>query len=169
MIPGIALAPDRPLVGLKGRAAPRLLEALGQPIPATPNAWTSLVAPHDGWCLRQGAGEFLLASSSPALAADCRSAAAGDDGAAFVLLRQDRCIVLDGPLATARLLQVCDIDERLFERRADLLALVHAAGVSVCLQRAALAADGPVYRLWCDPTYAPHLLDTLTRLAAHES
>jgi sarcosine oxidase gamma subunit len=148
---------------VKGRDAAAALAAAGVEPPVAPNRWRR----HAGlWCLRLGAGEYLLAHDEDAAGVDAVVAnVASRGGACHVLLRSDRCIALSGPRATERLLQTCDIDERRFARTPDALALVMLADVSVTLH-----ADGPgAYRIWCDPTFIPHLVETFAALDARST
>jgi hypothetical protein len=169
---GIAEAPVPYRLGLKGGDVPQLLARLGLRVPPRPNSWLPLPGSARRWCLRLGNGEFLLAQVDAAGGADlietCTTAIAHGGLACHAVLRQDRCIVLTGPAATVRLLQVTDIDDRVFLRTPDALALVLLAGVGVALQGEPDTDGTPGYRIWCDPTYADHVLETLARHADHE-
>ena len=74
------------------------------------------------------------------------------------LLRSDHCLRLEGPLAADVLSTVCDIDDRIFVRRPQAVALVFAAGIPVALHALAGARG---YAFWCDPTWSFHLHHTL--------
>lgn len=148
---------------VKGREAPAGLAAAGIATPSRPNAWNQAA---DGtWCLRLGAGEFLLAHDDDSAAVERLSTLlAGFGPSCHVLLRSDACVHLEGPRATERLLQVCDIDERRFAREPDAVALVQLADVSVALQ-----ATVGGYRIWCDPTWLSHLVETFHVLDARST
>jgi hypothetical protein len=152
--PGIRQLTPAARCCVKGRDAAAALAAAGIEPPDRPNRWRRR---SDGtWCLRLGSGEYLLAHDEDSSAIDSLSASvAGHDGACHVLLRSDRCVQLTGTAATRRLLQVCDIDERLFARQPDLIALVMLADISV-----ALHAEDEGFRIWCDATYSSHLVET---------
>ena len=155
------------VVCLKGRGAPGLLEAFGVPVPPRPNSWRSLEATPFGagaWCLRLGGGEYLLAHDTRPGAFDGLRTAPPPP-ACHVLLRADHCVHLEGPGATARLLQVCDVDERALLRQPDSLALLMLADVGVALHATSTGAT-PAWRIWCDPTWLPHVLSTFAAVAA---
>jgi hypothetical protein len=164
---GVRVTTPAAIACVKGRDAPRVMEAAGLPLPLRPNSWRLLAEPEvspGGWCLRLGAGEYLLAHDHDPRAFDglAARAAGAPDTACHVLLRADRCIHLEGPLATARLLQVCDIDERGLLRQPDAVALVMLADVSVALHA---CPDGG-WRIWCDPTWVMHVSETFAALDA---
>lgn len=154
---------------LKGRDAARVLLSLDVPVPDRPNSLR--VQPGTGlWCLRLGSGEYLLAhDTDSALINGLRSRSGAASPACHALLRSDCCVDLQGPRATALLLQSCDIDDRLFHREPDALALVLLADVSVTLHAVVDAQGASGYRIWCDPTYATHLLETFERISARSS
>jgi hypothetical protein len=160
---GVALTVPAARFCVKGRGAAAALEAAGVPLPPRPNSWRRDAA--GTWCLRLGSGEFLLANdddSGPIHALGQQLGAAG--GPCHVLPRADRCAHLTGPQATEHLLRVCDIDDRLFLRQPDALALVMLADVSVTLHA---VADG--YRIWCDPTFASHLVEAFAAIDARST
>jgi sarcosine oxidase subunit gamma len=170
MSPGIRITQPAALACLKGRDVPRLLEAAGVDVPSRPNSWRKL-DDTGGWCLRLGGGEYLLAHDTDPRALEALGARASGDAAApacHLLLRADRCIHLEGPRATARLLQVCDIDERTLLSQPDGLALVMLADVAVALH-AQPGGGLPAWRIWCDPTYVEHLMETFASLDARST
>jgi sarcosine oxidase gamma subunit len=163
---GVRLSTPAALACFKGRDAAALLASAGVTVPQRPNSFRTLEG--GGWCLRLGAGEYLLADDHDAHAVRTirdRVAATSEGAACHVLVRADRCVHLEGAAATARLLQVCDIDERELLRRADALALVMLADVAVALH-AAPREGAAAWRIWCDPTYAEHVLHTFAALDA---
>lgn len=161
--PGVALSVPAARFCVKGRGAAPALEAAGVALPLRPNSWQRDAA--GTWCLRLGSGEYLLAHDGDAGAIDAlRRPLATADGPCHVLPRADRCIHLSGPQATDRLLRVCDIDDRLFVRQPDALALVMLADVPVALHA---TADG--YRIWCDPTFASHLVEAFAAIDARST
>jgi sarcosine oxidase subunit gamma len=164
----VRLTQPAALLCLKGRGAPALLEACGITPPERPN---HLRQPRPGqWCLRLGAGEYLVADDDDARAFEPLRERHRElaTPACHLLLRADRCIDLNGPAATDRLLQLCDIDERRLIDEPDALALVFCAGVSVTLHaRPSAAATG--WRIWCDPSYAGHVLHAIAALDFHQS
>jgi hypothetical protein len=163
-LPDVTLTHPAALLCLKGRAAPQVLGAAGIEVPPVPNSFRRWG--DQGWCLRLGAGEYLLADDSDTLAFDGLRAAAAREPHCHPLLRSDRCLHLHGPRATDLLLHACDIDERQLLSRPDALALVMLADVSVVLHSSGSDADGPRWRIWCDPTYATHLREAFARIDA---
>lgn len=148
---------------VKGRDAAAALRSAGVDVPPGPNSWRRDAA--GTWCLRLGSGEFLLAHDvDAAQVQSLRQRLGNPDGACHVLPRADRCLLLTGPDATDRLLQVCDIDDRLFVRQPDALALVMLADVAVALH----TIPGG-YRIWCDPGFAPHLVEAFAAIDARSA
>ena len=161
--PGVALTVAAARFCLKGRGAPAALNAAGVGLPPRPNGWRRDAA--GTWCLRLGSGEYLLAHDDDAEGIHTlQRQLSTADAACHVLPRADRCIHLTGPQATDRLLRVCDIDDRLFVRQPDALALIMLADVSVTLHA---VADG--YRIWCDPTFASHLVEAFAAIDARST
>jgi len=160
---GVHLSTPAARCCVKGSDAPAALAAAGLELPARPNRW---IRAADGtWCLRLGSGEYLLAHDDEAAAVErLRGRLADHGGVAHVLLRSDRCVHLTGPRSTERLLQVCDIDERIFVRDPHTVALVLLADVAVVLH-----AEPGGYRIWCDPTWLPHLVETFHALDARST
>jgi hypothetical protein len=153
----------------KGRDAAQVLLSLGVQLPDRPNSLR--VQPGSGlWCLRLGSGEYLLAhDTDSALIDELRARTGAASPACHALLRSDSCVHLRGSQATSLLLQSCDIDDRVFQRQPDAVALVLLADVSVTLHAIVDAEGVPGYRIWCDPTYATHLLETFERITTRSS
>lgn len=152
-------------VGLKGpRAAAALAEA-GITVPPRPNSWGPLTAAEtDGsWNVvgRLGATEFFLeeTGAAPRIAALEALIARGLAGA-WLVLREDRAIVLGGGAADAVLAQVCNLDLAAL-LRARTVIMTSMIGVGVLVLPQVNDDDGPVYRVWCDPSYGAYLWDEL--------
>ncbi len=147
-------------LGLKGRDVPAWLTAAGIAIPSRPNGCARTA--DGGWCLRLGVGEYVLAHDEDPRAFETLLASQRP-ARVHALLRSDRCVRMHGPDATARLLQVCDFDDRVLTAQPDALALLAVADVSVALHVDGFDDTGPRWRLWCDPTYVAHLEHSLSR------
>lgn len=157
---GVSLCAPAARFCVKGRDAAAALARAGIDTPSRPNSWRIDAA--DLWCLRLGSGEYLLAHDASAAPIERLEAAlASAAGACHVLPRSDTCLTLQGPDATDRLLHACDIDDRVFLSQPDALALVLLADVSVALHA---IPDG--YRIWCDPTFARHLVEAFAAIDA---
>ncbi len=160
---GVSLSVPPARFCVKGRDAAAALAAAGVDLPPRPNSWRRDAA--QTWCLRLGSGEYLLAHDvDPSKVHTLRTALTNAGGACHVLPRADRCVQLTGLQATARLLRVCDIDDRVFVRQPDALALVMLADVSVTLHA---IPDG--YRIWCDPTFVSHLVEAFAAIDARST
>ncbi|HWA14606.1 MAG TPA: hypothetical protein VHA15_16065 [Burkholderiales bacterium] len=153
--------------GLKGPAAAEWLQAQGIEVPDAANRWADL--PGGGVIARLGRSEFFLEDGPRGEAAPRVQAAlgTGTDGV-YPVLRQDAGLALLGPRSIELLVQVCNVNfEAIAEREA---VMTQMAGVSVlAIRRDAVHRDLgalPCLRLWCDPTFAPYLWETLVDIAA---
>ncbi len=152
-------------VGLKGPQAAAALAAAGISVPPRPNSWAPLAAAEtDGsWNVvgRLGATEFFLeeAGAAPRIAALEELIARGVAGA-WPVLREDRAIVLGGGAADAVLAQTCNV-ELAAVPGAKTVIMTSMIGVGVLVLPQIDDEDGPVYRIWCDPSYGAYLWDEL--------
>ncbi len=148
--------------GMKGARAAEWLAQQGIAVPAAANRVTQWTGAGGGRCLRLGNTEFLVeydaGSSAPAQPAG--------DGA-WLLLRSDASLLLDGAAWPDALAQVCAFDFRRFHDEPDLVVMTLLAGISVTLVREP-RADGDTslaLRLWCDASYGTYLQQCLQHLA----
>jgi sarcosine oxidase subunit gamma len=91
----------------------------------------------------------------------------GAEGA-YPVIRQDAGLALLGARRNELLAQVCNVNfEAIASREA---VMTQMAGVSVlAIRREATGGEPgalPGLRLWCDPTFAPYLWETLVDIAA---
>lgn len=145
--------------GVKGSDAPALLQHLGLRIPARPNSvlhWQ----PHDpfgsGRCLRQGSTEFLIeldADANPFLTTT------PDFPNAWMLVRCDHSLVLEGAQSPGALSQVCSFDFSRLDDEPDLVVMTLLAGIGVTLIREPGTSKG--LRLWCDSSFSTYLQQCL--------
>lgn len=158
------LQPSRAVVrfGIKGPAAAAWLQARGIPVPADANriaTWTLPEAQQACRCLRLGFTEFLVEMDGGETPA---APATTDAPGAWLLLRSDFSLVLEGPQWPAALAQLCSFDLARLRTRPDLVVMTLLAGIAVTLVREP-AADPERFalRLWCDASYAHYLQEAL--------
>ena len=146
-----------PRFGIKGRAAAGWLTAQGIVLPQQANTWSLLS--DDTRALRLGRGEFLLEGAAvPGLEA------AWQDGQRDIyrVPRYDGAFVMSGENMHFVLQEICALDTRP-EVTADAVLMTMVAGISAILICEA-GNDAPVYRLWCDGTYADYLREVLMEI-----
>ena len=148
--------------GVKGPGAGAWLESQGVVLPGHANSWTAL--PGGGVIARLGRSEYFL-EDGPSGDTVQRMQAAPGLGAegAYPVIRQDTALALLGPRSNELLVQACNVN---FEATARQEAVMtQMVGVSVLIIRRDLGQQ-QCHRLWCDPTFAPYLWDTLAGIAA---
>jgi sarcosine oxidase subunit gamma len=148
--------------GLKGPSAAQWLQSQGIDVPAAANSWNAIAG--EGVIARLGRSEFFLEDGARGDAAQRIKAAlaTGKDGA-YPVIRQDAAFALLGPRSNELLAQTCNVNfQAVGEREA---IMTQMAGVSVLAIRRGHEAL-PGLRLWCDPTFAPYLWETLVQIAA---
>ncbi len=152
-----------PKIGLKGPAAARWLEARNVAPPAAPNSWLEL--PGGGVIARLGRSEFFIESGAAAqTAVTLRAALALASPGVYPVIRQDAGFALAGPRVNELLVQTCNVNFEQIGQDQKTAVMTQMIGVSVL----ALRVQGnpmPVYRLWCDPTFAPYFWETLAQIA----
>jgi sarcosine oxidase subunit gamma len=122
----------------------------------------------DGLIGRLATSEFLI-EDGPAGGEAARIAAAleGRADGVYPVLRQDCALALTGHRALDVLLQTCNVHFAALALDRRPLVMTSMAGVSVLV--IPQDRDGvPVYRIWCDPSYAPYLHRTLLEIVAEE-
>lgn len=151
-----------PRCGLKGPAAAEWLSAQGLPVPSAANAWTTL--PGGGLIARLGRTEFFLEDGVDGSTVQRTKSALGVGAAGvYPVIRQDAGLALLGPRSNELLVQTCNVNFEAVGR--EEAVMTQMVGVSVL----AIRRDrGPLrcHRLWCDPTFAPYLWETLAQIAA---
>ena len=154
--------------GLKGPRAAAVLEELGLAVPAQANTWTSLRADDDAGAdvvARLGNTEFFIEEDGEAavIAALESRLARGVDGA-WPVLREDFACVLGGVSAHEVLAQVCNVDFRALPIEARPAVMTLMIGVAVLVIPQVSAAEGRVFRIWCDPTFGTYLWSELEEI-----
>lgn len=164
-MPAVALADLSALgkTGLKGPAAAAWLEGHGIPVPQQYNSWLPL--PQGGLIARLAVSEFFIEDApggitASGLAHELEPAVAG----VWPVLRQDAGIALAGDRVAELLAQTCSFNFAALGPNDRTAVMTSMAGVAVLAIRGS-HLDAPCYRIWCDPTYAPYLWDTLAGIA----
>jgi len=164
---GVSAPPVAARYGAKGNEATGWLTRNGIPVPTAPNRFTHWQEHGGGRCLRLGNTEFLIEHD----AADIAPSTPAATDAAWLLLRSDHSLLLEGPQWPEALSQVCSFDFRRFHDEPDMVVMTLLAGISVTLVREPRAADADAdagqlaLRLWCDASYATYLQQCLQQLA----
>lgn len=149
--------------GLKGPAAAAWLEGRGIPVPQQYNSWARL--PGGGLIARLAISEFFMEDASGGttvsdVARELELPVAG----VWPVLRQDAGIALAGERAAELLAQTCSFNFTDLGTDDRTVVMTSMAGVGVLMIRRN-DLQTPCYRIWCDPTYAPYLWDTLAGIA----
>lgn len=150
--------------GLKGPGAAQWLERQGIAVPAQANAWLSL--PGGGVIARLGRSEFFLEDAAGGDTVARIGTALGSGATDVVpVLRQDAAIALLGRDVNALLVQTCNVNFAAIDPQDPVAVMTQMVGVSVLVLRRD-RRELPGYRIWCDPTFAPYLWETLAGIAA---
>lgn len=153
--------------GFKGAGAPAWCAAMGLPLPAAHNTWAALEG--GGLIGRLAYTEFYVEHEEEAQVACLREALGRGlqlpEGGVYPVHRCDATLVLGGPLAQDVLLQTCNVNFGALELAAMPVIMTLMVGVAVTVFPA-LEGDRTVYRMVCDPTFAPYLWQTLAGIAA---
>lgn len=160
-IAGVREPEVRARFGVKGAGAMDWLARQGVGLPVAPNRVTHWSGAGGGRCLRLGSSEFLVEYD-----AGCIPTQPPGDGA-WLLLRSDHSLLLEGPQWTTALAQLCAFDFQRFTDEPDLVVMTLLAGIGVTLVREPRHADDSplALRLWCDASYAPYLQQCLHHVA----
>lgn len=156
---GIADLSHLPRFGAKGPGAAGWLTALGLPVPAQPNSWTTLT--DGGLIARMGLTEYLVEGDASTVGSLMQAERVAG---VYPVLRQDASFALCGERVNELLLQTCNVDFRILGAEPSKLILTSMAGVGITIL-ATRTGGLPRYRLWCDGTYGLYLWDTLVGIA----
>jgi sarcosine oxidase, subunit gamma len=153
-------------LGLKGARAAELLKQLKFAVPERPNSWSPLRFSErdDSWNVigRLGSTEFFIeeAGEAPGIAALELLTRGGAPGA-YPVLREDFAVVLGGAGALDVLAQVCNVNFAALPPHAVVMTLMIGVSVLVMPQT---TDDGPVFRIWCDPSFGSYLQSELEQM-----
>jgi sarcosine oxidase, subunit gamma len=144
--------------GFKGAKAAEWVGSQGLALPA-PNGWNEIEG--GGLIARLASSEFFIEDGeSGTVAARVRNALAGHPAGVYPVMRQDAGFALVGERVNELLVETCNVNFRELEPAARAVVMTMMVGVSVLVIRRDLGRQ-PCYRVWCDPTMAPYLWDTL--------
>jgi sarcosine oxidase, subunit gamma len=150
--------------GVKGPEAAPWLESLGIAVPTQANAWTGL--PGSGVIARLGRTEFFLEDGATGdTAGRVRDALGTGIAGVYRVIRQDAGIALVGKRVNELLVQTCNVNFQELDSQSRTVVMTMMAGVAVLVIRQD-HQNLPGFRIWCDPTEAPYLWETLTGIAA---
>lgn len=151
--------------GLKGPGAAQWLAEHGLGAPSAPNTWIEVAAPDEPdaavLVARLGASEFFLEDrAAGTLLRSIEPAAEAPPAGVYPVLRQDAAFTLSGAAVHEVLAQVCNVNfaDLGVELRPIIMTLM--IGVSV-LVVPRVVGGARRYRIWCDPTYAAYLGESL--------
>lgn len=151
-----------PRVGVKGARAEGWLTEQGiAPLPGV-NGW--LRTPAGLLVARLARSEFFLEDSATGDTVQRLKHALAPASGVTPVLRQDGALVLTGSRVNELLTQVCNINFLIWQPDDRVVVMTSMVGVSVLVIWERFQ-DGARYRLWCDPTFAPFLWETLLEIA----
>lgn len=148
-----------PRFGIKGRAAGTWLASHNIPLPAAPNQWLSF---DNDRILRLGRGEYLVEGEI----AQQLAAAWQPSPDVFFVPRYDGAFVLAGKEAAHVMQEICALDMDP-DNIKDQVLMTLVAGISATVVCAS-SNNAPVYRLWCDGTYADYLREVLNEIVLEQ-
>jgi sarcosine oxidase subunit gamma len=149
--------------GIKGPGAATWLENLGIAVPAQANAWTGLAG--SGVIARLGGSEFFLEDGATGdTASRVRDALGTGIAGVYPVIRQDAGIALVGKRVNELLVQTCNVNFQELGSASRTAVMTMMVGVAVLVIRQDYQ-NLPGFRIWCDPTYAPYLWETLAGIA----
>jgi sarcosine oxidase, subunit gamma len=150
-------------IGLKGAGAAQLLAELGLTVPKRPNSWAPLRQvdrdDSDNVIARLGNTEFFIEGGATDIAALESKLAQGVAGA-YPVLREDTALMVGGADARHALAQVCNVNFAALDAATKPVVMTLMIGVGV-LVLPQLTERGPIYRIWCDPSFGPYLQSEL--------
>jgi len=143
--------------GVKGPRAAAWLASHGIEVPPDPNIWLAL--PGGALIGRLAETEFFIEHGP---AAKLESLLDEAPAGVYPVPRQDSCFALVGQSIHEVLLQTCSVD---FESNTAKNALFMTSMVGVSVLAIPQKQDGvPMIRIWVDPTFAPYLWHTLSKI-----
>ena len=161
----LAHARSQKCFGLKGPSAAEALEQRGFSVPVRPNSWSPLrMGERDGSSnviARLGSAEFFVAEDGEAPGAAALEA--DELPGTYPVLREDFGLIVGGSRVDDVLAQVCNVNlATLPQPKTVVLTLMIGVGVLVLPQLS--EGDGPIYRIWCDPSFGTYLWNELEEI-----
>ena len=149
--------------GLKGPGAPGWLQTQGVAVPAQANAWDEL--PGGGVIARLGRTEFFLEDGTAGdTASRLRTSLGTGIAGVYPVIRQDAGIALLGRRVNELLVESCNVNFQELDPASRTVVMTMMVGVAVLAIRQDYQSS-PGFRMWCDPTSAPYLWQTLAGIA----
>jgi sarcosine oxidase subunit gamma len=146
--------------GFKGPAAPEWLQTLGVALPE-PNTWQE--PPGGGVIARLAATEFFVEDGADGgMAGAIERTLVEPIPDVYPVPRQDAALALTGSRVNELLVQTCNVNFQDLEDQSVIMTLMIGVPVLVIRQK---AARRPCHRIWCDPSFAPYLWNTLAGIA----
>jgi sarcosine oxidase subunit gamma len=148
-----------PRLGIKGPGAGDWLAARGLPVPVAVYGWAR--PPDGGLVVRVDRMELLVEDGfDGGNARELAEELGYGGGGVYRVERQDASVALCGRRAAEVLAQTCALDP---VELGPSFVRTRVAVTSCALKRNDVGAV-PVYRLWCDPAWAPYLWDELAAI-----
>jgi sarcosine oxidase subunit gamma len=151
--------------GVKGAQAATWLAKHGVKIPAAPNTW---VLHEQTMVMRLGSSEFLLEDQTGGEVCKKLLAETKRVPNVYKVPRADAAYLLAGSTVLNLLSELCALDLRENSLLENDVVMTQVAGISATILRQTINNE-PVYRLWCDGTYAAFMTHTLTEIAVELS
>jgi sarcosine oxidase subunit gamma len=151
--------------GLKGPRAEGWLAEHGIVVPMAPNTWAlsgETTVPDDALlAARLGTGEFFLEDCvGGATLRGIEPAPETHPPGLYPVLREDAAFLLFGESSCDVLAQVCNVNFAGLQLDSRPVIMTLMIGVSVLVVPQNVGAERH-YRIWCDPTFAPYLGESL--------
>lgn len=148
--------------GFKGPSAAAWVKEQGFELPA-PNSWAEIEG--GGVLARLATSEFFIEDGDGgAAAARVRATLQKAPAGVYPVLRQDAGFALVGEHVDELLVQTCNVNFREIAPANRTVVMTLMVGVSVLAVRRDIGRQ-ICLRLWCDPTMAPYLWDTLVGIS----
>jgi sarcosine oxidase, subunit gamma len=151
--------------GLKGPRAEEWLAERGVVVPTAPNTWAvsgeTTVLDDALLAARLGTGEFFLEDCVGGITlSGIEPAPETHPPGVYPVLREDAAFLLFGEGSHDVLAQVCNVNfaDLQLDSRPVIMTLMIGVAVLVVPQNAGAERR---YRIWCDPTFAPYLGESL--------
>jgi sarcosine oxidase subunit gamma len=146
--------------GFKGPGAAALLHSLGHELPP-PNGWKPGAS--GGLIARLATSEFFVEDlNGNATVAAIDRALARPPADVCPVPRQDAALALTGSRVNELLVQTCNVNFQEVGSGAVVLTMMVGVAVQVISQTIGGIA---CQRIWCDPSFAPYLWNTLAEIA----
>jgi sarcosine oxidase subunit gamma len=148
--------------GFKGGDAAAGVRGQGLVLPE-PNSWAEVDG--GGMLARLARSEFFIEDEiGGLLVARVRTMLRQMPAGIYPVMRQDAGFALTGERANELLVETCNVNFGELAAESRNVVMTSMVGVSVLVVRRD-NGQRPCYRLWCDPTMAPYLWDTLAGIA----